>query len=53
MNKNNNRKTQNRPTQWAEPPAGAIKTSPAGTRVKHNADGTITLIEPKKPTKKK
>ena len=52
MNKNT-KKTQNKPTQWAEPPAGAIKPYPAGTRFKSNKDGTVTPILPKSPSKKK
>lgn len=48
--------TQRRPAHSgfeAEPPAGATKAYPQGTRFKLNKDGTHTPIYPKGATKKK
>ena len=48
--------TQKRPAHSsfeAEPPAGAVRPYPDGTRFKKNKDGTLTPILPKQPAKKK
>jgi len=44
-------KKKNPGTAFADTPVGTVH--PKGTKIKRNPDGTITLIEPKKTTKKK
>ena len=50
--KKNTGKTTNRPAHsgFEAPVYGTV--APKGTTIKHNADGTITLVPPKKPVKK-